>query len=114
MKAMLAIALLLSMFFVPPLGDAGVCVNGCSSLALGIGDFVTLGPANSGSCTACEAGSVFTYKIMMTADCAGEELSEGTFCTTSSTAGNQAYEVNSIGAGCSGTPQGCVRLCPCP
>jgi len=114
MKWLIVISVVFAAVLVAPSGEAEVCVDGCSSLGLGLGDFVKLGPVNSGSCTACDAGTVFSYKISKTDDCNGNVDEEGTFCTTSSTAGGQSYEVNAIGAGCSGSPQGCIRLCTCP
>ena len=53
MKSLFLLAAILSLVFVAPAGQAEGCVDGCSSIPLSIGDFVTLGPPNSGSCTAC-------------------------------------------------------------
>lgn len=112
MKSLFLLGAILSLVFVAPAGEAGGCVDGCSSIPLSLGDFVTLGPPNSGSCTACEAGTVFSYKITMNTECGDGSGTAGTFCTTQDLADGN-YQVNSIGAGCSGTPQGCVRLCAC-
>ena len=117
MKSFVPVMLVLATIalFAAPAGKALVCVDGCSTLALSVGNFVKLGPASSSSCTACGSGSVSAYKITKTSTCgANDNLGQGTFCSTSSTAGNQTYEVNSIGSGCSSDPQGCVRLCVCP
>lgn len=116
MKPLLLLAfVLLSLGVTAPVGEAVVCVDGCSSMSVSIGDFVRLGPANAGSCTACGSGTVYAYKIYKTSGCGGTDQGpQGTFCSTSSTAGSQTYEVNSIGSECTGTPQGCVRLCVCP
>jgi hypothetical protein len=114
MKSLFVLALFLSLASVAPVGEAEVCVDGCSNIALSLGDFVTLGLPNSGSCTACESGTVFSYKMYKKETCGEGDGPEGTFCTTSGTAGSKNYEVNAIGAGCSGSPQGCVRLCECP
>ena len=97
--------------------ESEVCYDGCASISLSVGDYVILtNPSTGSNCSACGSGNVTLSDIQKVDNCGyctAPTCPTGTFCTTGSpTATN--YVVQSIGAGCSGSPQGCVRLCPCP
>ena len=90
------------------------CADGCSTVALSLNDFVIIQLVTEETpCSpACGANGV-QYTVIKVSSCGGLMIDQGIFCSANFlTAGN--YYVQSIGAGCSGTPQGCVRLCSCP
>ena len=68
------------------------------------------------SWAACIDGCFTEYTITMLEDGCSGALTEtsGKFCSADDSFNvNDRVEVNAIGAGCSATPQGCVRLCDC-
>ena len=90
-----------------------VCYHGCSSLDVDVLDYVRITqPSEIGCSPSCGGGGGYQYRIVETNGCGGDEGSDGTFCTDENISEGY-YQVNAIGAGCAGTPQGCVRLCPC-
>ena len=100
---------------VPTLVGA-TCYDGCSSVQLQTGSIVELSYVDEQPCSpACGSGDAVEYTIRRYATCSGEQpMDEGTFCTTDEPATGVRLVVQSIGSGCSSSPQGCVRLCsPC-
>ena len=90
------------------------CVDGCSSIPLHLNEYVVIqqGSGESPCSPACGTDGV-VYMFILVTSCGGTTGTMGNFCSSDFvTPGN--YYVQSIGAGCSGTPQGCVRLCSCP
>ena len=90
------------------------CADGCSSIPLNLNDFVLVQQASGETpCSpACGTNGV-QYAIIFVSGCGGSVGTVGTFCSSDVVPpGN--YYVQSIGSGCSGTPQGCIRLCSCP
>ena len=92
MKA-LAFLLLIQLMTAGMPSPAGslLCYDGCSSIALSVGDYVKIMVEGEFTCdAACGSGTGIAYDF------------------------ERSYVVQSIGSGCSGTPQGCVRICECP
>jgi hypothetical protein len=92
------------------------CYDGCinKSVSIGYGIEIVSAPSEV-ECTACGGGDTVSYSINIAIDGCDEPMTTtGVFCTTDSNVPQGWFYVQSIGSGCSGTPQGCVRICSCP
>lgn len=92
-----------------------VCYHGCSTLNVNVLDYVLISQPNEQDCNlSCSGQGGIEYQIQKTTGCGGTLIMGiGTFCTDENLL-TGTYQVNAIGSGCSGSAQGCVRLCPCP
>jgi hypothetical protein len=97
------------------------CYHGCIDYDVDIGDGIYVVDADETECSACSSGEATTYTIEIYTDgCEGTTIvTTSTFCPLVSDipvdqGEDSWFYVQSIGSGCSGTPQGCVRICPCP
>lgn len=98
---------------VPPV-ESETCSHGCSTLGVSFLDYVVITQPVEGPCDESCGDDGVQYKIQKTSGCGGTLImGAGTFCTDENIPLG-TYQVNAIGSGCSGTPQGCVRLCACP
>ena len=92
------------------------CYHGCADVTLNVGDKVYITQSSEASCSpSCgTGGTLYRLQVRDNGSCTGELGTYQTFCSTEIIPTEVTYEVNSIGSGCSGTPQGCVRICePC-
>jgi hypothetical protein len=121
MKFLTLFVLSAGLVILAPIAAMATCYHGCIDYDADIGDGIEFVNADETGCSACSGGETTTYTIKIYAgDCPpGFPAATTTFCSVDSEIpvgqGSSSYfYVESIGAGCSGTPNGCVRICDCP
>ena len=116
MKFLILFVLSAALVTLAPMAAMADCYHGCINKAISINDGIMItSAAIEAECTLCTEGDSCEYTIDIYDACGGDPTSSGTFCTTDPNIPmNTWLFVQSIGAGCSGTPNGCVRLCDCP
>ena len=111
MKWLLFLSILLSILPELALAD---CFHGCADTNLNIGDYIVIESIGIMSCSPSCGDQTISYTFRITTACGFSTITNPpqTFCSAENIP-TGAYQVNAIGAGCTGTPQGCVRICSC-
>ena len=114
MKLLLLFAVLI---FLPVTAESEVCFHGCVNIDVDFLDVIRITSAGGVlTCPGggCSSGALTAYGFTIVPDCATVNGTQtGIFCSTETLTVGQSYVVNSFGSGCSGTPQGCVKVCEC-
>ncbi len=111
-----SLVLVFGLLMVTSLPSSADCIHGCSTISVGILDYVRITqPVESDCSPDCSAGTGTQYRIeILDGTCGGDVMDEGDFCTSEPITAGKIYQVIAISSGCSGTPQGCVKICgPC-
>jgi hypothetical protein len=87
--------------------------HGCASVSLSAGDYVVLRTGSNVPCNQACGGSGYDYDLYKRQQCVDTPLGlPADFCADEYIE-EGVYEVESIGSGCTGTPNGCIRLIAC-
>jgi hypothetical protein len=121
MKLLTLLVLSVGLVVLGPVAAMGTCYQGCIDYDVDIGDGIVFVDSDETSCSGCGGGDTTTYTIdIYTTGCPpGFPAATRTFCSEDNDipvdqGEDSWFYVQSIGSGCSGTPQGCVRVCTCP
>jgi hypothetical protein len=104
------------LFAVAPGVALATCYHACSDINVSVGDYIVVRAGSETPCSWACSGDGFDHAIWIRDDCVNEETSEepdGAFCADENIP-DGVYYVDSIGSGCSGRPNGCIRICTCP